>query len=265
MIRGGHNGPGLIALVRAVSPRLAECELTHLAREPIDAARAGMEHAAYEQVLRDLGCDVWTLAPAPELADSVFVEDTAVVLDEIAILTRPGAESRRGELPAMRAALQGWRTVAQIRAPGTLDGGDVLTAGRTLFVGAGGRSNAEGIRQLGALTAPHGYRVVPVALRGCLHLKRAATEVADQLLLINPDWVAAASFRGLDTMPVHPSEPHAANTLRIGDTVVHAAAAERTRRRMDAIGIPVVPVEAGELAKAEAGVSCCSVIFPAEL
>jgi len=263
MIGRRRAGDGLIALIRAVSPRLAECELTHLAREPIDVAKAAGEHASYEQALGDLGCEVRALEPAPELADSVFVEDTALVLDEIAIITRPGAASRQGEVAAIRDALATWRTVAMIHAPGTLDGGDVLHAGRTLFVGAGGRSNAEGIRQLGALTAPHGYQVVPVLLRGCLHLKSAATEVAERLLLLNPEWVDAVSLRGMDTMPVHPTEPNAANALRVGDTVVHAAEGERTRRRLEAIGLTVVPVPAGELAKAEAGVSCCSVIFPA--
>lgn len=263
MIDGGGGDLGLVALVRAVSPRLAECELTHRERLPIDLDRAIAEHAGYTGTLRQLGCDVRELPPAPDLADSVFVEDTALVLDEVAIITRPGAPSRQGEVAAMRAALPAWRPVAEIVDPGTLDGGDVVVAGRVLFVGAGGRSNAEGIRQLAALTAPCGYRVVPVPLRGCLHLKSAATAVAERLLLLNPEWVDPSSFPGLDAMPVHPTEPHAANTLRIGETIVHPADAERTRRRLEAIGLSVVPVAAAELAKAEAGVSCCSVIFPA--
>jgi len=252
----------VIALTRAISPRLAECELTHRTREPIDVARAARQHAAYEALLGELGCTVQRLPAAPDHPDGVFVEDTAVVLDEVAVITRPGAEARRGETPAMARALAAWRPLVHMEAPGTLDGGDVLRVRRTVFVGASGRSNAEGIAQLERHLAPFGYHVVAVPVRECLHLKSAVSEVDDGLLLLNPDWVEGAMFAGVDTMPVHPSEPEAANSLRVGGVVVHGAAGVRTRRRLEAIGLRVRPIEADELAKAESGVSCCSVLVP---
>ena len=250
----------LIALTREISPRLAECELTHLAREPIDVARARDEHAAYEAALREAGAEVRRVEPAPEQPDSVFVEDTAVVLDELAIICRPGAASRRAETAAMSAVLRGLRPVVAILAPGTLDGGDVLRAGRRLFVGRSARTNADGIRQLSAIARSAGYEVVPVSFTGCLHLKTAATLVDDGVALVNPAWVAPSAIAPLETIAVDPGEPFAANALRIGKIVIHPAEFMRTRERLEARGIRVRTVPAGELAKAEGGVTCCSVV-----
>src|SRR5688572_29484443 len=167
-----------IALTREVPPSIVHCELTHLARTPIDLARAREEHAAYEAALATLGCEVRRIAPAPELPDSVFVEDAALVLDEVAVLMRPGAASRRDEVGSVAGALAPYRPLLRIDAPGTLDGGDVLRSGRRVYVGQTPRSNAEGCRQLQALLAPYGYDVRAVAVQGCLHLKTAVTEVA---------------------------------------------------------------------------------------
>lgn len=251
----------MIALIRDVSPTINACELTHLAREPIDVERATEQHRRYERLLGDLGCEVRKVAAAPELPDAVFVEDTAIVLDEIAVLTRPGAASRRGETAAIAAALVPHRTVVVIMAPGTLDGGDVLRNGRTLYVGLSGRSNADGAAQLARLVEPYGYEVRPVEPTGCLHLKSAVTEVADGTFLHNPAWIDRRCFPGLELIQVDPSEPHGANALRVGSTVVHAAAWEKTRGRLDRAGITTVSIDASELAKAEAGVTCCSLIF----
>ena len=165
----------MLALIREVSPLLGQCELTHLRRERIDAARAARQHRDYSQALQALGCTLEWLPPLPEYPDSVFVEDTAVVLDQIAVVTRPGASSRRGETPSVTAALERHREVAHIIDPGSLDGGDVLHVGRTLYVGTSARSNAQGIAQLERLLQPHGYRVQATPLQGCLHLKSAVT------------------------------------------------------------------------------------------
>jgi dimethylargininase len=240
---------------------MTRCELTHLARSPIDVESAERQHAHYAQALVSLGCRLLELAPEPDLPDSVFVEDTVVVLDDVAVLTRPGAESRRPEVASVASVIELWRPCVRIEAPGTLDGGDVLRVGRDLYVGKSGRSNAEGISQLAAAIAPHGYRTVPVPVRGCLHLKSAVTLVAPDTLLINDAWVDRSHWPGMRFIPVAPEEQHAANALRVADAVIHPASATRTQERLAAAGLKVVPVDVSEVQKAEGGVTCCSVIF----
>jgi dimethylargininase len=252
-----------IAITREVSPAIGRCELSYLGREPIDVGLAKRQHLAYERCLADLGCVVTSLPPEPALPDSVFVEDAAIVLGDLAVITRPGAVSRRPEVASIAAALTPWRRLFQIVAPGTLDGGDVLVVGRRVFVGRSLRSDEAGCGQLRDLLEPRGYTVVPVAVRGCLHLKSAATAVAVDRLLINPSWVEASAFDGLDIIEVDPAEPHAANVLRIGDTVVFPAAFARTRQRLEDAGVGVVTVDVSELAKAEGAVTCCSLVFEA--
>lgn len=176
---------------------MERCELSHIARTPIDLEAARAQHAAYEQCLRDLGCRVHRLPSDDTMPDAVFLEDTAVVVDEFAVLTRPGAASRRGEVAAVAEALEPFRATAEIREPGTLDGGDVLRLGHTIYVGLSARSNAEGITQLGRHLAPHGYRVEGVVTHDCLHLKTAVTEAAPGLLVLNPAWVDGGMFRGI--------------------------------------------------------------------
>src|SRR5580765_4551462 len=236
----------LVAITRAVSPTIADCELTHLARDPIDVALATAQHEAYEQLLRSLGATVVRAAAAPEMPDAVVVEDAAIVLDQTAILTRPGAASRRAETNGIGAVLASYRPVVPMSHPATLDGGDVLRMGRTLYVGrcAAGpaRTNEAGIRQLDNLVAPFGYRVVPVDFEGCLHLKSAVTALGDELVLLNPSWVAAAAFEDCDAELVHESEPRAANALRIGDTIVYPSQFPRTLEGLSARGLRVATV-----------------------
>jgi dimethylargininase len=251
----------LIAYTRAVSPTLADCELTHLEREPLDVARAVREHAAYEDLLTQLGATVRRLPAEPSLPDAVFVEDTAIVLDEIAVITRPGATSRRPETASTAAALAAHRPLEHIDAPGTLDGGDVLVVGRRVFVGLSSRSNRAAIDQLAHVLRPLDYEVVPVGFGGCLHLKSAVTRVALGLVLLNPDWVDPSVFGGQRAVAVDPSEPQAANALRLGGSVIHPLHFPRTRARLEAEGLRVAPVVMAELAKAEAGVTCCSLVL----
>ena len=255
----------LIALTRPVPPSIGRCELTHLAREPIDVARAARQHQRYEAALAELGCSVRRLPPMPDHPDAVFVEDTAVVLPELAILARPGAASRRAEVDAVADALRPYRALVAIESPGTLDGGDVLRVGSRVYVGASGRTNAEGIRQLAAILAEHGYEVRPVAVSGCLHLKTAVTQVDDDAVLLNPGWVDPGTFGELDRIEVDPEEPFAANAVRVGAALLHPAACPRTRRRLERRGLDVRPIEADELARAEAGLTCCSILVPALL
>jgi dimethylargininase len=254
-----------LALTRSVPPTISRCELTHLAREPIDYARAVAEHAQYEAALRSLGCRVERLADAPDLPDSVFVEDAAVVFDDVAVIARPGAASRRPEVDAMAAALAPHRPLEFIEAPGTLDGGDVLITPGRVFVGISGRTNDEGARQLRGILAPHGFEVIAVPVTGCLHLKSAVTlaggVAGKPALVINPGWIDAARFTDFVLIEVDPSEPAAANVLRVGATVICAAEHPKTRARLEAAQLHTLSVPAGELAKAEGGVTCCSVIL----
>jgi dimethylargininase len=200
---------------------------------------------------------------APGCPDAVFIEDTAVVLPEIAVVTRPGAPSRRGETAAVAASLAAYREIRTVEAPGTLDGGDVLVVGRRAFVGQSARTNAEGIAQLRRLLAPFGYGVDGVRMAGCLHLKSAATAVDEETLLVQPAWVPPSVFAGLTIVTVDPSEPAAANALRIGGRIVYPLAFPRTAERLVTRGIELRLVDVSELAKAEGAVTCCSLVFDA--
>ena len=246
-------------MTREVSSTIDRCELTHLARTPIDLARARRQHHAYEACLAACGCTVERLEEI-DLPDAVFVEDTALVLDDLAIIARPGAASRRGETTTVAAALAPLRRLGRIESPGTLDGGDVLVVDRALYVGRSGRSNDAGIDQLRALVEPFGYRVEPVEVHGCLHLKSAVTQVGDRALLIQRPWVDARRFEGFDLIDVAPGEEAGANALRIGGIVVYPTDYPRTAQRLADRGFEIVAVEISEFAKAEGGVTCCSLI-----
>ena len=249
------------ALTRPVPDSLAECTLTHITRAAVDVRLAREQHAAYEAVLERHGWIVERVPAAPALPDSVFIEDTAVVFDEIAVVTRPGAASRQPETEDVAAALAARRRLAVIAAPGTLDGGDVLRVGQDVYVGMSGRSNAEGLRQLAAMVSSYGYRVHGVATRGCLHLKSAATSAGEQLLVINPEWLEAGQIPGCEWVEVDPAEPFAANVVRLGDRVLMSAAAPRTRERLERRGVSTVAVDLSELAKAEGALTCCSLLL----
>ena len=249
-----------LAITRDISPAIARCELTHLARQPIDLDRARAQHGEYEQCLRALGCAIHRLPAALDLPDSVFVEDCAVVLDEMAVLARPGAASRRPETAAVEDALRAFRPLGRIEPPGTLDGGDVLRVGRTLLVGVSSRTNPAAIAQLRHLVGAFGYSVAGVEVRGCLHLKSAVAEVAADTLLVNRAWIPEDPVRGFDCIEIDPGEPFAANALRIGEDLVYASAFPRTRERLESCGIRVHVVDVSELAKAEGAVTCCSLI-----
>jgi dimethylargininase len=250
-----------VAITRKVPPSIGRCELTHLERRDIDVARAAAQHEAYERCLERLGCRVVSLPAEPELPDSVFVEDAAVVLDELAVMTRPGAESRRAETASIAKVLADYRPLAAIAAPATLDGGDVLVLDRRVLVGLSSRSDPAGVGQLRERLAPHGYAVEPVAVRGCLHLKSAVTRVAPDAVLLNPQWVDRSLFADLDRIEVDPAEPYAANGLPVGGALVYPDAFPRTADRLRQRGIRLELLALSELAKAEGAVTCCSLLL----
>jgi dimethylargininase len=252
----------MLALVREVSPRLAQCELTYLERAPIDAMRARLQHRGYTAALEALGCRLEWLPPLPEHPDGVFVEDTAIVLAGIAVVTRPGVASRRGETPSVAAALgRHLALVLQLTEPACLEGGDVLRIGRRLYVGTSGRSNSAGVAQLAAALAPRGYSVCALTPHGCLHLKSACSFIPPDVLLVNPAWVDPAVFAVARVIAVADDEPYAANTLTIGGSTLVSAAFPHTRRRLEAAGIATRALEVKELHKAEAALTCMSLLL----
>lgn len=222
---------------------------------------ASQQHAAYVQALRDLGVHIIELPALHDHPDAVFVEDITVVLDEIAVLTRPGAASRQGEVDSIADTLAPQRTLARIEAPGTLEGGDVMPIDRTIYVGASTRSNSDGIKQFATILEPHGYQVQAVDVPGALHLKTAATYLGDSTVLANPAWLDMSAFKDMNIIEVHPDEPFAGNGIRIDDTVIFHEQFERTAERLESAGFQLRLVPSTELAKAEGSLTCKSVIF----
>lgn len=257
----GEGGRPRAAMVREVSPRLAEAELTFLDRTPVDLDLARAQHAGYRELLAELGLEVVDAPPAPDLPDGVFVEDAAVVIDDVAVLTRPGAPSRRPEVATLRPLLtdRGLQLV-ELTAPGTLDGGDVLQIDRTVYVGRSSRTDDDGIRQLRDVVTATGRELVVVEVSGALHLKTAATALPDGTVLAVPGWLDVGAFGDREVVAV--PEPTGANLLLVGDTVVVSASAPRTAELVAGRGWTVRTVEIGELERVEAGLTCLSVLLP---
>lgn len=252
------------AYTRSVSPRFATCELTHLDRQPIDPDRAAAQHRAYEQALEQAGFTVERLPDLPNHADGVFVEDTAVILGEHAVITRPGAASRRPEADSTAAALADRFEVHRMTR-GRLDGGDVLAIGRKIYVGQSLRTDCAGIVNLAGIAGRLGYEVIEVPHDKCLHLKTGATfagrdDHGREVVLLNPDWIDPSVFEDVFLLPSHPDEAFGANALRAGERLIYPAAYPRTAERLRALGFEVDEVDIGELEKAEAGLTCMSLI-----
>jgi dimethylargininase len=252
------------AFTRAVSPKLPECALTHLDRTPIDVARAIAQHAAYERALADAGAEVIRLPELADDPDAVFVEDTALLLDGHAVITRPGIASRAGETESTAAGLAANFELLRV-ASGFLDGGDVLRIGRTLYVGVSSRTDADGIRALAELVSRLDFNVVQAELRECLHLKTGATFAGPdgsgtRVLLYSERSVDPARFAGVEPMPVAEQEPAAANCLRIAGRLILPAGNPRTAERLRGRGFELIEVDVSELQKAEAGVTCMTLI-----
>ncbi|MCC7250033.1 MAG: dimethylargininase [Lysobacter sp.] len=258
---------GIVAIVRRPAPTLAQrCELTFLEREAIDFDAAERQHAAYRDALAAAGARTIVLDAIASAPDSVFVEDAAVVLDEVAILANPGADSRRREPDFIAAPLSTHRRcIERIAAPGTLEGGDVLVVGDTLYVGLSGRSNREGLEQLASIARRYGYATVPVRVHGSLHLKTACTALDATTVLLNPAWVDATAFDAFERIETADDEPFAANVLPIGATLLANAAFPRTlvrvRAHAERAGFGVRAVDISEFGKAEAGLTCMSLVF----
>jgi dimethylargininase len=251
----------MLALTHVPSPYMDSCQLTYVARVGIDIDRAIRQHKAYCDMLQGCGAEVHTLDIHRDQPDCAFIEDTAIVLDEVAILTSMGTAARRHELAGIEPILRQYRAVRRIEPPATIDGGDVLRIGRRLLVGASSRTNAAGASALAAIVGCHGYKVAPVPVLGCLHLKTACSALDDERLLVNPAWVDVSALSGFHLVPVPAAEPWAANMLRVGTSLCLAAAQERTADMIRGLGYDVRAVDVSEFAKAEAGVTCLSILI----
>ena len=224
-------------------------------------AKACEQHRAYERQLEKLGARIISLPAEPTLPDSMFVEDPAIVLDELAVIFPLGTPTRRAEAASIAQAISPFRKLEYIKSPGAIEGGDVLRIGRKLFVGLSRRTNKEGIRQLTAILEPRGYEVIPVRVEGCLHLKSAVTYVGKNTLLANREWFDPGPFRGCEWVDVDPKEAHAANALVVGAAVLFPASFPHTRRRLEERGFQVITIDISELQKAESGLTCSSLLF----
>jgi dimethylargininase len=253
----------LTAITRAVSPALADCELSFVDRQPIDMQKARQQHRSYEQLLEKLGVCLLSLPAEPALPDSMFVEDPAIVLDELAVIFPLGTASRRPEAASLAQALAPFRKLAHIELPGTIEGGDILRIDRKLFVGLSRRTNAEGIHQLVQIVTPHQYEVIPVSVTGCLHLKSAVTYLGRNTLLANRRWFDPAPLAAYDFIDVDASEPHAANALACAATIIFPASFAKTGALLESRRFQLTPLDISELQKAESGLTCSSLLFDA--
>jgi len=253
----------LTAITRGVSPYLGDCKLSFLPRQQLDIAKATHQHRAYEHCLAGLGVRLLSLPVEPELADAVFVEDPAVVVDEVAVISIMGTGARQPEVPSVATALAAFRPLKFFSPPARLEGGDVLRVNRRLYVGASGRTNRAGIAQLGEILFPYDYHVQAVDVKGCLHLKTGCSYLGRNTLLANRSWVDMSQIEGFEVIDVPPAEPWAANALVIGDVVLLPEGFPQTRALLEHRGFDVQTLDISELMKAEAGLTCLSIIFAA--
>jgi dimethylargininase len=251
----------LTAITREVSSDINNCELSFHQRQPIAVAKAIAQHEAYRECLKELGATIVSLPAERGLPDAVFVEDTAVVLDEIAVIANMGAVSRRTEVASVAEALAQYRPLEFLKAPATLDGGDVMRIGRNLFVGLSRRTNRHGVEQLSELVRPHGYQVQPVEVTGCLHLKSACSYVGNNTILVKRSWIDVEPLRRFELIDVPEEEPQAANAVLINGAIILPHSFPSTCALLEERGLRVRTVDVSELQKAEAGVTCCSLIF----
>lgn len=251
----------LKALVHTVSPKINNCELTYLERVPIDYKLATNQHDKYCELLTKLGVEIIELSANQDFPDSTFIEDTAVVFDEIAIITNMGADSRRGEVDAIEAELAKYRMIARIQSPATLEGGDVVQIGNFVFVGLTKRTNKAGINALKHILNRFDYEVIPVKVQDCLHFKSACTAIGSRSLLVNSKWVDVSPFSEFNVITVHEDEPRAANTIYVNNTVCLHSAFPKTAKLLKELDFHITTIDISEFLKAEGGLSCLSIRF----
>jgi dimethylargininase len=252
----------MLALTQTPSLRMDLGVRTYVGREQLDFSRVLDQHAGYCRALAAAGAGVRVLEVNSRFPDGVFLEDTAVILDKLAIVASMGTPARTEETLGVEQVLREYRDVVRLAPPAKLEGGDVLQVGKTLLVGLSQRTNSAGSEALSQVAKPLGYNVIAVPVRGCLHLKTACTALTDGRLLVHPSWLDVSPLRGFPLIPIPPQEPWAANVLLVGQTVVLAATHVRTAELIAKLGFQTRPVEISEFAKAEGGVTCLSLLIP---
>jgi dimethylargininase len=251
----------LVALTHVPSPNMQQYERTYVGDQTIDYELALRQHAGYQDALRRCGAEVVTLDVNRAMADCVFIEDTAIVLDELAVMMSPGAESRRGEPSGIEPELWHYREIERVSLPATIDGGDVVRAGRALYVGASPRTNAAGIDALRDIVSKYGYSVTAVPVQKCLHLKSACSALPDGRFLVNADWIDVSPLPSSMLMHVPSDEPWAGDVLVAGETIIYSDAFPQAGELLRGAGFATMPVSVSEFAKAEGGVTCLSLVF----
>lgn len=232
--------------------------LTTAGLGPPDFSLLLEQHAAYIRTLRSLGLEVIVLDPAPGFPDAYFVEDAAVVLPEMAVVTNPGAPSRRGEAALIEPVLARYRRTVRVEPPGTLDGGDVLAVGNRFFIGLSARTNAEGAEQLGRILAGHGLSWTPVVVAGGLHLKSGICALGDDTLVLAESLADDRAFGGHRRIVLSPGEEYAANSLWVNGSVLTPAGFPSVRAKLARLGLPVIELEMSEVRKMDGGLTCLS-------
>lgn len=251
----------LFGITHVVSPNIGDCALTFIDREPLDWRLSIQQHGAYSDLLRKCGVIVEELTGNEVSPDCCFVEDTAIVVDELAVITSMGTHLRRRETPLIKQALSRYRETIEIKLPALIDGGDVLRMGRNVFVGQSSRTNEEGADALRQALEPFGYKVTTVLVKNCLHLKTACSALDDQTLIVNKKWVETDHFKNFKQVATPDSEPWSANVLRIGETLCLASGFPRTLDLVSQEFGNIEILDISEFQKAEAGLTCLSLIF----
>lgn len=250
-----------IAITRGVSRRIDACQLTHRSREEVNYEKACFQLEQYCALLDTWGVHLLPVVASDSHPDCCFVQDTAVVLDEVCVIASMGADTRRGEVAEVEKLVAPFRKIRHILSPATLDGGDVVQFGKRLFVGLSTRTNARGIAALAAIVERFGYTVIPVVVNGGLHLTTGCGIVNDETVLLNPRWLDAFAFSGLRQLYVPEDEPWAANTIRVDNNVCLEKGAPRTVDLVQPYAGNIATLDISEFRKAEGSLSCLSLIF----
>jgi dimethylargininase len=249
------------ALMHVPSPRMQQCQLTFVGKEVLDPGRIAEQHAGYMEMLLRCGIEVRLLEIYPELPDCVFVEDAAIVLDDVAILTSMGSESRREESLRIEPVIREYRDVRRIQLPAMIDGGDVLVHGTTVLVGRSRRTNAAGVAALAEILRPRGYEVTEIPVHGCLHLKTGCCALPDGRLLVNRAWIDVGPLQQFSVIDVPVQEPWGANLILLRHRIGLAAEHPETASLLEGLGFEVLTTPLSEFAKAEGGATCLSLLL----